>query len=120
MPKPRQRKRPAKADLNARDDLVFKALANSDRRNILDQIRDSPKTTGQLCALIPRLDRCTVMLHLKSLESAELIITKKQGKFRWNYLNVEPIQRVYNRWIKDFAQPAAKLLTKLKDQLEND
>jgi DNA-binding transcriptional ArsR family regulator len=103
-----------------RDDLIFKALANADRRDILDQLRDSPKTTGQLCKLVSRLDRCTVMLHLKIMEEAELIIAKKKGRFRWNYLNVEPIQRVYDRWIKGYAQPAAELLTRLKDQLEND
>ena len=60
------------------------------------------------------------MLHLKTLEAAELIISKKKGRFRWNYLNVTPIQRIYNRWIKDYAQPAAELLTQLKDQLEGD
>ena len=58
------------------------------------------------------------MLHLRALESAELIIAKRKGRFRWNYLNVEPIQKIYNRWIKDYAQPAAELLTQLKHQLE--
>ena len=103
-----------------KDDLVFKALSNVDRRNILDLVRQSPKTTGDLCDAIPRLDRCTVMLHLKALEAADLVIAKKKGRFRWNYLNVEPIQRIYGRWIKDYAQPAAELLTRLKSQLESD
>jgi len=49
---------------------------------------------------------------------ADLIIAKKKGRYRWNYLNVEPIQRIYNRWIKDYAQPAAELLTQLKEDLE--
>ena len=102
----------------AKDERVFKALANADRRTILDCLRAQAKTTGQLCELLAHLDRCTVMLHLRNLEEAELVISKKQGRFRWNYLNVEPIQRVYNRWIKDYAQPAADLLTRLKDQLE--
>ncbi len=107
-----------KAKQDASDDLVFKALANADRRKLLDLVRQSPKTTGDICAAIPRLDRCTVMLHLKALEAADLIIAKKKGRFRWNYLNVEPIQRIYNRWIKDYAQPAAELLTQLKEDLE--
>lgn len=104
---------------DAKDDLVFKALSNADRRKMLDSIRESPKTTGDMCDAIPRLDRCTVMLHLKVLEAADLIIAKKKGRCRWNYLNVAPIQRIYNRWIKDYAQPAAELLTQLKDQLES-
>lgn len=102
----------------ARDDRVFKALANADRRAILDLLRESPKTTGDLCEAIRRLDRCTVMLHLKALEAADLIIVRRNGRHRWNYLNIEPVQRIYNRWIKDYAQPAAEFLIRLKDELE--
>ena len=103
-----------------KDELVFKALANLDRRRMLDMLREGPKTVGDLCAAIDYLDRCTVMLHLKSLEAADLIIGKKDGRYRWNYLNVEPIQRIYNRWIKEYAQPASDLLVQLKDRLESD
>ena len=103
-----------------KDELVFKALANLDRRRMLDMLREGPKTVGDLCSAIDYLDRCTVMLHLKSLETANLIIGKKDGRYRWNYLNVEPIQRIYNRWIKDYAQPASDLLVQLKDQLESE
>lgn len=114
-------KRPSPAaKKDARDDQVFKALANSDRRRILDLIRQSPKTTGELCKSLSHLNRCTVMLHLGKLEDADLILAKRKGKFRWNYLNVEPIQQIYNRWIKDYAQPAAELLTNLKSQLESE
>ena len=117
-----RKKKPRSVESNqdAKDDLVFKALSNADRRKMLDLIRESPKKTGDICDAIPRLDRCTVMLHLKALEAAELIIAKKQGRFRWNYLNVAPIQRIYSRWIKEYAQPAAELLAQLKDQLEGD
>lgn len=103
---------------DAKDDLVFKALSNSDRRRILDLIRQSPKTTGELCDAMEKMNRCTVMLHMNILEEAGLIIVKRAGRHRWNYLDIEPIQRVYNRWIKDYAQPAAGLLTQLKNQLE--
>lgn len=111
-------KRSKVRDSDAKDDLVFKALSNPDRRRILDLIRESPKTTGDLCDAIAKMNRCTVMLHLKILEEAELVIVKREGRFRFNYLNIEPIQKVYNRWIKDYAQPAAALLTQLKKQLE--
>ena len=120
MGKSQKQEPSGEAKLAARDDLVFKALANSDRRKLLDLVRQAPKTTGEICEAIPRLDRCTVMLHLKALEAADLIITRKKGRYRWNYLNVEPIQRIYNRWIKDYAQPAAELLTQLKADLESE
>ena len=78
----RQKKRLSPED---RDDLVFKALAGKDRRRILDLLRDSPMTTGDIGKCLPRLDRTTVMQHLRVLENARLIITKKEGRCRWNY-----------------------------------
>ena len=56
-------------------DRTFKALASPIRRQMLDQLRDQPLTTGMLCGLFPELDRCTVMQHLKVLEDADLVIT---------------------------------------------
>ena len=97
---------------------VFKALANGDRRRLLDALRDGAKTTKSLCEELPHLDRTTVMLHVRVLEKADLIIVQRQGRNRWNHLNVAPIQGVYNRWIKDYAAPAATLLTRLKEDLE--
>lgn len=100
------------------DDLVFKALASADRRKILDLLRDAPMTTGGLVERLPWLDRTTVMQHLGVLENARLIISKKEGRCRWNYLDVAPIQRIHERWIQDFAMPSASLLSKLKQDLE--
>ena len=97
---------------------VFKALANADRRKILDELRDAPRSTSDLCAALPRLDRTTVMQHLRVLETARLVITQKRGRVRWNYLDVAPIQRVYNRWIKDYAAPGADVLEKLRVNIE--
>lgn len=99
-------------------DLVFKALADNRRRQILDLLRDQPQTTGDICAKFVSLDRCTVMQHLRVLEKAGLIFTKKEGKFRWNYLNVVPIRDIYDRWINQYASPSVELLKKLKDNLE--
>lgn len=103
---------------NASENLVWDALANESRRQILDLLKESPKTTGELTMRLKRLDRCTVMLHLEVLTEAGLVIAKREGKFRWNYLNVEPIQRIYERWLSSYAQPAAALLNRLKDDLE--
>jgi DNA-binding transcriptional ArsR family regulator len=100
------------------DDLVFKALAGADRRKILDLLRDAPMTTGELGKQLPWLDRTTVMQHLRVLEKARLIISKKEGRCRWNYLDVSPIQRIHERWIREYAMPSASVLMKLQQDLE--
>ena len=100
------------------DDLVFKALAGADRRKILDLLRDAPMTTGELGKQLPWLDRTTVMQHLGVLENARLIISKKEGRCRWNFLDVSPIQRIHERWIQAYAVPSASLLSKLQHDLE--
>ena len=100
------------------DDLVFKALAGADRRKILDLLRDAPMTTGDVGKKLPWLDRTTVMQHLGVLEKARLIISKKEGRCRWNYLDVGPIQRIHERWIQAYAMPSASMLSKLQQDLE--
>ncbi len=100
------------------DDLVFKALAGVDRRKILDLLRDAPMTTGELGKRLSWLDRTTVMQHLRVLEKARLIISKKEGRCRWNYLDVSPIQRIHERWIQAYAMPTASMLSKLQQNLE--
>ena len=100
------------------DDLVFKALAGADRRKILDLLRDAPMTTGELGKRLSWLDRTTVMQHLRVLEKARLIISKKEGRCRWNYLDVSPIQRIHERWIQAYAMPSASMLSKLQQDLE--
>lgn len=107
-----------KTNAEKQDDLVFKALAGSDRRRILDLLRDAPKTTGEICSQLGWLNRCTVMQHLGVLETAGLVIAKKEGRSRWNYLDVSPIQRIHERWIESYAMPSARLLQKLKADLE--
>ncbi|MGE6763719.1 ArsR/SmtB family transcription factor [Corallococcus interemptor] len=103
------------------DDLIFKALADSRRRAILDLLKDAPRTTGELCEHFEAtLDRCTVMQHLKVLEKAELVLSRKEGRTRWNYLNAAPIQHIHSRWISSYATNAVKLLTKLKRDLEEE
>lgn len=99
-------------------DLVFKALADNRRREILDLLKDEPKTTGDICTHFTNLDRCTVMQHLGVLEKAGLIFTKKEGRFRWNYIDVVPIRNIYDRWINKYASPSVEILTRLCDDLE--
>jgi len=101
-----------------KQDLVFKALADRRRRHILDLLKDEPKTTGEICAKFKTLDRCTVMQHLGVLEKADLIISKKEGRYRWNYLNTVPIRDIYDRWINQYASSSVEILTRLKRDLE--
>ena len=102
----------------ASENSVWNALANENRRQILDMLKEKPRTTGEIALRLKGLDRCTVMLHLDVLTDAGLVIARRQGRFRWNYLNVEPIQRIYERWLSTYAQPAAALLNRLKDDLD--
>ena len=99
-------------------DRVFKALGSHVRRQILDDLRDQPLTTGTVCSHFPEMDRCTVMQHLKVLEEAELIIPVRKGRERWNHLNAMPIQEIHERWIGPHAAAAARQLAKLKCDLE--
>ena len=102
------------------DDLIFKALADSRRRDLLDLLKDAPRTTGELCAhFAASLDRCTVMQHIGVLERAELIITRREGRKRWNYLNAAPIRDIHDRWISAYAEHSVELLARLKRDLEN-
>jgi DNA-binding transcriptional ArsR family regulator len=99
-------------------DLIFRALADHRRREILDLVKEAPKTTGALCDHFKKIDRCTVMQHLGVLEQAGLVIVKREGRRRWNYLNVAPIQEIYNRWISQYASRSAKLLARMKREME--
>jgi DNA-binding transcriptional ArsR family regulator len=99
-------------------DRVFKALGHSTRRRILDLLRDHPRTTGDLCAQFPDLDRCTTMQHLGVLERAGLVVASRRGRERWNHLDVLPIKLIHDRWIGDYARASVELLATLKADLE--
>jgi DNA-binding transcriptional ArsR family regulator len=100
-------------------DRVFKALSSRIRREILDLLKDRPRTTGELCARFPGLDRCTVMQHLGVLENADLVIAQRKGRERWNHLDVVPIKKIHDRWIGDYARSAVDLIAALKADLES-
>jgi len=101
-----------------RYDGVFKALADSRRREILDLLKQRARTTGELCEQFKELDRCTVMQHLSVLENADLIIVKREGRLRWNYLNPVPIKELHDRWIGRYADNAVDLLARMKREIE--
>ncbi len=101
-----------------KNDLVFKALGNRRRREMLDALKDNPQTTGWLCERFADIDRCTVMQHLKVLEDADLIIVRRQGRERWNHLNPLPIRDIHQRWIGPYAAYAVEVLAGMKTGLE--
>ena len=98
---------------------VFKALADLNRRRLLDQLfeRDG-QTLGELQACLPQMTRFGVMKHLSVLEDAGLISTRKIGREKFHYLNPVPIQQIGDRWISKFARPWVSALTGLKYDLE--
>ncbi len=103
---------------NLWDDKVFRALASSIRRGLLDALRDTPQTTSELCARFPKLGRCSVMQHLDVLEEAGLVVARRVGRQRWNYLDAIPIKRIHDRWIGAYATEAVALLDRMKSDME--
>lgn len=101
-------------------DAVFKALANSVRRRICDELKLRPLTTKQLTECFPELDRTTVMLHLRVLEQAGLVVPVRKGRERFNYLDAMPIQTIHERWIGPHAAQAASRLSRLKHEVERE
>lgn len=101
------------------DDAVFKALADDGRRTLLDRLfeRDG-QTLGELEGALPGMTRFGVMKHLRVLEAADLVTSRKVGRERHHYLNPVPIRRIHDRWLDRFRIRAADLLDDLRSSLE--
>jgi uncharacterized protein YndB with AHSA1/START domain/DNA-binding transcriptional ArsR family regulator len=100
-------------------DLVFKALADPTRRNLLDELF---RRDGQsLSELEERFDmsRFGVMKHLRLLEEAGLVLTRRRGRQKLHFLNPVPIRLVHDRWVSKYAEPWAAALSDLKHRLES-
>lgn len=102
-------------------DEVFRALADPSRRTLLDQLfeRDG-QSLGDLEAALPGMTRFGVMKHLRVLERANLVTSRKVGRERHHYLNPVPIRQIHDRWLDRYAIRAADLLSNLKTTLEID
>jgi DNA-binding transcriptional ArsR family regulator len=101
-------------------DEVFKALADPTRRELLDRLYTR---TGQTLTALDRklpMSRFGVMKHLKVLEEANLVVTRKRGREKLHFLNPVPIRLVYERWVSKYAEPWAAGLTGLKRELEEE
>lgn len=106
------------------DDRVFKALADPIRRVLMDALfeRDG-RALGELAAVVndhTEMTRFGVAKHLKILEQANLVTTRKQGRERLHYLNAVPIMQIQARWIGKYTERAgiAAVLLDLKHQVE--
>ena len=106
-----------KADHAAQLTSVWAALSDPTRREILDFLRERPRTTGELADQFPTT-RFAIMKHLKVLESAGLLVIRRQGRERWNHLNVIPLQLLYDRWVKPYQAIWSSRMTNLKSQVE--
>jgi DNA-binding transcriptional ArsR family regulator len=100
------------------DDLVFRALADPTRRLLLDRLFERDGRT--LTELESQLDmtRFGVMKHLRILEQAGLVVSRKAGRSRLHYLNPVPIRLIHDRWIDKYNEHRVSALAKLKTQLE--
>jgi DNA-binding transcriptional ArsR family regulator len=101
-------------------DKVFKALADSGRRLLLDRLRaNNGQTLGQLCEHLD-MTRQAVTKHLRVLEEANLVAVVWRGREKLHYLNPVPIHQIASRWIGKFEHGRLRMLAELKQQLEEN
>ena len=100
------------------DDLVFRALADPTRRHLLDRLFERDGRT--LVELEDGLEmtRFGVMKHLRVLEEAGLVVTRRSGREKHHFLNPVPIRLVHDRWIDKYTEQRVSALSELKTQLE--
>ncbi len=99
-------------------DGVFRALADPTRRGLLDELfREDGQTLHALELRLP-MTRFGVMKHLRVLEEANLVVTRRRGREKLHFLNPVPIRLVHNRWVSKYAEPWTAALTGLKRDLE--
>jgi len=100
------------------DDRVFKALADPTRRRLLDRLFEHEGLTLTQLESEVDMTRFGVMKHLRVLEEAGLVVTKKSGREKLHFLNPVPIRLVHDRWIDKYTEHHVVALTDLKHQLE--
>src|SRR5512132_2717770 len=102
------------------DDRVFKALSDPTRRHLLDRLfeRDGRTLTELESEL--EMTRFGVMKHLRLLEDAGLVVSRRQGREKLHFLNAVPIRLIHDRWIHKFAEHRVAALADLKTELEEE
>ncbi len=100
-------------------DDVFRALADPTRRSLLDELfKEDGQTLSALEGRLP-MTRFGVMKHLKVLEEAGLVVTRRRGREKRHFLNAVPIRLIHDRWVSKYAEPWAATLSDLKHRLED-
>ena len=99
-------------------DAVFLALACPTRRKILDIVKDNPGCGVKHVAGFFQMSRIAVMKHLRVLEGAGLLLSRKDGRNRRLYFNCVPIQMIYDRWTTQYSALWASHLTEVKYRVE--
>ncbi len=99
-------------------DAVFKALADPTRRGLLDELFKHDGQTLKSLEAGLAMTRFGVMKHLRVLEEAGLVTTRKRGREKLHFLNPVPIRLIHDRWVSKYAEPWAATLTELKEGLE--
>ncbi|MGH7644299.1 MAG: ArsR/SmtB family transcription factor [Gemmatimonadales bacterium] len=99
-------------------DAVFRALADPTRRRLLDHLFQRDGQTLSALGRRSTMTRFGVMKHLRVLEEAGLVITKRRGREKLHFLNPVPIRLIHDRWIDKYTEPWAATLTGLKQDLE--
>jgi DNA-binding transcriptional ArsR family regulator/uncharacterized protein YndB with AHSA1/START domain len=107
----------ARGGLEEDTTLLWRALADPTRRQILDLLRQRPLITGEIAAQFP-ISRIAVMRHLDVLSQAGLVTSRKRGRQRWHYLNTVPLQKLHRRWADPAAAGFASALLRLHDTVE--
>jgi uncharacterized protein YndB with AHSA1/START domain len=99
-------------------DAVFKALADPTRRRLLDQLfKKDGQSLGALERRLP-MTRFGVMKHLRVLEKARLVVTRRSGREKLHFLNAVPIRLIHDRWVSKYAEPWTAAMSQLKRNLE--
>ena len=89
-------------------------MADPTRRELLDQIKGEPRTTGELVERMARLDRCTVMKHLEILVKANLVVVERRGVHRYNHINPAPLHEIVERWVSGHTARMANAAFRLQ------
>ena len=106
--------------MNDEDDRVFRALADPTRRFLLDRLFEGDgRTLGELESAL-EMTRFGVMKHLRILEAAGLVVTRRSGREKLHYLNPVPIRLIHDRWIDKYTERRISALAELKRNLEED
>ena len=100
------------------DDLVFRALADPTRRFLLDRLFERDGRTLKELESQLEMTRYGVMKHLRVLEEAGLVVTRRSGREKLHYLNPVPIRQIHDRWISKYAEHRLAALVDLKRALE--